>query len=76
MKSKKWYWIVFLSLTVIGLILVIIGVFEMYGFEIQDSHETVKDALRDARHATRGWWIPGLVLMVGAYILNYFPYKK
>ncbi len=75
MKTKKGYWITFLSLTVIGLILTLIGVYEMYGFEVQDTHETLRDVMKDARHATRGMWIPGLILMVGAYILTYFPYK-
>lgn len=75
MKTSKWYWITLLVLTVIGLIIVGIGVYDMYGFEIQDSHETLRDALRDARHATRGKWITGLVMLVVAYILTYFPNK-
>lgn len=76
MKTKTWCLIVLFSLITIGLILVLMGVYEMNRFEILDSHETVKDALRDARYATRGKWISGLVLMIGAYVLTYFPYKK
>jgi hypothetical protein len=75
MKKNKWYWIALLGLLVVGLVLSLIGVFEMQQVEIQDGHEILKDTLRYARRETIGWWLPGIILMVGGYILTYFPLK-
>jgi hypothetical protein len=81
MERKTWYWITLLGFVISGLVIVVIGVYDMYAFEIQDSHETVKDALKDARAATREWWVTGLALMGVGYVLTYVPaiskiYKK
>ena len=75
MKRSKWYWIALLGFFVTGTIITLLGVYQMYDFEILDSHETLRDAMKDARRATRGTWLPGLVLMVVSYIITFFPKK-
>ena len=73
MEKNKWYWIALIGFVVSGLVLVVIGVYDMYAFEIQDSHVTVKDALKDARAATREWWVTGVIIMGVGYVLTYVP---
>ena len=76
-KKTKWMllllWIVPF---VLGMAFTIWGIVDMYAFEIQDGHETLRDAMLDARYATRGKWITGIILMVLSYIGLYVPLKK
>jgi len=65
--KMKWFWIILLFC--LGLFFVINGLVDMYAFEIQPEHETLKDAIRDAREATRGKWIPGVVILMATYLL-------
>lgn len=72
LKSKsKWFW--FLLFFIVGMGFVIWGLIDMYAFEVQENHETLKEVMVDARRATRGQWLPGIVILLMCYVQLYLP---
>ena len=62
--------------SLIGLLILIPAIYEMYGFEVQDNHETLKDVMKDARQSIKGKFIVGMIMVILSYFSTFITPKN